>query len=152
MKGAAFTAACMTEGQKNPAIDMLMYYDARPTGMNGLFDLYTLEPLKGYYPFLIYSKLNALSNEAQCVTDDGCIYCTAAANGDKAGIMLTYYSENDDVLNKRVDIEVDGLDMTGATVYVTDEEFTMTPVPTRCFADGKLTLYLKRNSVVYIEK
>ena len=152
MKGAAFTAACMTEGQKNPTIDMLMYYDARPTGMNGLFDLYTLEPIKGYYPFLIYSKLKALSGEAEAVSDDGCIYCTAATNGEKAGIMLTYYSENDDVLNKRVDIEVDGIDMTGATIYITDEEFTMTPVSTRLFEENKLTLYLKRNSVVYIEK
>ena len=152
MKGAAFTAACMVEGQKNPTIDMLMYYDARPTGMNGLFDLYTLEPLKGYYPFLIYSKLKALSNEAEVSSDDGCIYSVAAVNGDKAGIMLTYYAENDYLLNKRVDIDVSGFDMTGATVYVTDEEFTMTPVPTRLFNDNKLTLYLKRNSIVYIEK
>ena len=71
---------------------------------------------------------------------------------EKAGIMLTYYSENDDVLDKRVDILAEGFDMTGSTVYITDESFTMTPVPTRCFQDGKLTLYLKRNSVVYIEK
>ena len=152
MKGAAFTAACMTEGQKNPTIDMLMYYDARPTGMNGLFDLYTLEPIKGYYPFLIYSKLKSLSNEAEAISDDDCIYCTAATNGEKAGIMLTYYSENDDILNKRVDISTEGIDMSGSTVYVTDESFTMTPVPAKFFVDGKLTLYLKRNSVVYIEK
>ena len=152
MKGAAFTAACMSAAQHNPTIDMLMYYDARPTGMNGLFDFYTLEPLKGYYPFLIYSKLKALENEAEAISDSKDVYCVAARNGDKAGIMLTYYAENDYLLNEAITIECEGLDLDGATVYITDEENTMTLNPVRTFKDGKMTLYLKRNSIVYIEK
>ena len=152
MKGAAFTAACMSAAQHNPTIDMLMYYDARPTGMNGLFDFYTLEPIKGYYPFLIYSKLKALENEAEAISDSKDIYCVAARNGDKAGIMLTYYAENDYLLNEAVTIECGGLDLDGATVYITDEENTMTLNPVSTFKDGKMTLYLKRNSIVYIEK
>ena len=152
MKGAAFTSACMTEGQKNPDIDMLMYYDARPTGMNGLFDLYTLEPLKGYYPFLIYSNLKELGTEVESVSDDKDIYTVASFNGEKVGVMLTYYAENDDLLNKGVTIEAEGFDLDGASIYITDEENTMSLYPVRTFADNKLTLYLKRNSIVYIEK
>ena len=49
LKGASFTLACMCEAQKS-SIDMLMYYDARPSAFNGMFSPFTLEPLKGYYP------------------------------------------------------------------------------------------------------
>ena len=56
LKGAAFTAACMCVGQ-NCGLDMLMYYDLRPCGMNGVFDFYTLKPLKGYYAFIAFSTL-----------------------------------------------------------------------------------------------
>ncbi|MBO5374863.1 MAG: hypothetical protein J6A54_05405, partial [Clostridia bacterium] len=67
MKGAAFTSACMACGQGNPDIDMLMYYDARPGTFNGLFDFYTMRPLKGYYPFLIYSRLYELENQTEAI-------------------------------------------------------------------------------------
>ena len=152
MKGAAFTAACMVEGQKNPTIDMLMYYDARPTGMNGLFDFYTLEPLKGYYPFLIYSKIKDLENEVCTESDDGDVYAVASFDGTNAGVMLTYYAENDYILNKGVTIEAEGFDLSGAKIYITDEESTMSLYPAKEFTDNKITLYLKRNSIVYIEK
>lgn len=152
MKGAAFTAACMIEGQKNPTIDMLMYYDARPTGMNGLFDFYTLEPLKGYYPFLIYSKLKELENGVFSESDDKDIYIASAFNGSNAAIMLTYYAENDYLLNKSVTIEATGFDLSGAKIYITDEENTMSLYPAKEFTDNKITLYLKRNSIVYIER
>ena len=36
IKGATFVLSVMCEGQKSP-LDMLMYYDARPSAMNGLF-------------------------------------------------------------------------------------------------------------------
>ncbi|MBQ8566499.1 MAG: hypothetical protein IJ445_02800 [Clostridia bacterium] len=152
MKGAAFTSACMTVGQKNPKIDMLMYYDARPTGMNGLFDYYTLEPLKGYYPFLIYSNLKDIGTEAESVSDDGTVYSVCAYDGKRAAIMLTYYSEDDDVLNKSVTITAEGFDLDNARVYITDEENTMSLYPVRTFENNTLTLFLKRNSIVYIEK
>ncbi|MBO5229857.1 MAG: hypothetical protein J6B52_00395, partial [Clostridia bacterium] len=47
IKGASFTLACMCTSQRSP-IDMLMYYDTRPSVFNGVFDFYTYEKLKGY--------------------------------------------------------------------------------------------------------
>jgi len=152
MKGAAFTSACMAEGQKNPNIDMLMYYDARPTGMNGLFDYYTLEPLKGYYPFLMYSRLKDIGTAVYSCSDDKDIYTVAAYNGEHCGIMLTYYSENDGVLNRSVTLTAEGFDLDNARVYITDEDNTMTPYSVRTFENNTVTLFLKRNSIVYIEK
>ena len=81
MKGAAFTAACMCAAQANPTIDMLMYYDARPTAMNGLWDFYTFRPLKGYYPFLMYSRLYALKKSVAYETASSDLYVTAAKDG-----------------------------------------------------------------------
>ncbi len=53
MKGAAFTSACMSACQNCRDVDMIMYYDARPGTFNGLFDFYTMEPLKGYLAVLL---------------------------------------------------------------------------------------------------
>ena len=120
--------------------------------MNGLFDYYTLEPLKGYYPFLIYSNLKDIGTEAESVSDDGTVYSVCAYDGKRAAIMLTYYSEDDDVLNKSVTITAEGFDLDNARVYITDEENTMSLYPVRTFENNTLTLFLKRNSIVYIEK
>ena len=150
IKGAAFTAACMMAAQKNPAIDMLMYYDARPTGFNGLFDFYTMRPLKGYYPFFIFSKLYALGKETLSMSDDGEVYAVSARDGDRGGIMVVYYSEDDNKGAKRITLSTQGLDISDAKIYLTDANNTMTErVP--CVENGKITMRLERNSIVYIE-
>ena len=60
--------AVMTAAQHS-SVDMLMYYDARPTVFNGMFDFYTLRPLKGYYPFLWYGMLYDMEAEIACTGD-----------------------------------------------------------------------------------
>ena len=56
IKGASFTLACICTSQHSP-VDMLMYYDTRPSAFNGVFDFYTYEKLKGYYAFYWYGFL-----------------------------------------------------------------------------------------------
>jgi hypothetical protein len=151
MKGSAFTSACMSACQNKP-VDMLMYYDARPTAFNGLFDMYTYAPLKGYYPFYMWSKLYALENQAEATTDDECVYAIGAKNGDKLGAMVTYYSENDNDGIKKVSICVDGASLDGVKVYITDEDFTMQECLTYTVEGNTISLRLKCNSILYIEK
>jgi hypothetical protein len=151
MKGAAFETACMSACQNKP-VDMLMYYDARPTAFNGLFDMYTYAPLKGYYPFYMWSKLYALENQAEATTDDECVYAIGAKNGDKLGAMVTYYSENDNDGIKKVSICVDGASLDGVKVYITDEDFTMQECLTYTVEGNTISLRLKCNSILYIEK
>lgn len=94
MHGAAFTLACMCAAQ-NSDIDMLMYYDARPCVFNGLFDFYTLRPLKGYFPFYWYGMLYG-RKELRCDTLPAHIY--ALCGVDKTGKTLTllvHYTNND---------------------------------------------------------
>ena len=152
MKGAAFNAACMLECQNNPGIDMIMYYDARPTAFNGLFSMYTYRPLKGYYAFYQFADLYELKNQYKAESDDDDIYVVCAKDGDKEAIMLTYYSENDNKGAKFIDIEADGFDFTKAKILVTDENSTMSPLVRATASLGKLTIRLERNSILYIEK
>ena len=151
MKGAAFTAAVMSALQNNPDVDMLMYYDARPTAFNGLWDLYTYEELKGYYPFYIFANLYELGTQVENVSDDENLYVVAAKNGEKVGAMVTYYAENDNENSKIVEINVDGYDMSNAKFYLVDEAHTYTPFTRVAFENGKLTLRMERNTILYIE-
>ena len=152
MKGAAFTAACMCQAQKNPTIDMLMYYDARPTAMNGLWDWYTFRPLKGYYPFYMYSHLYRLKNSVEYETDDEDLYVSAACDGDKAACMIVYYAENDSKFGKKVDIDFCSDILDGADIYVVDENNTMAKSLVNTVKDGKLSIWMDRNTVLLIEK
>ena len=151
MKGAAFTAAVMSAMQNNPDVDMLMYYDARPTAFNGLWDMYTYEELKGYYPFYIFANLYELGTQVENVSDDENVYVVAAKNSDKIGAMVTYYAENDNENGKIVEINVDGADMSNAKIYLVDENHTYVPYRKYAFENGKLQLRMERNSILYIE-
>jgi hypothetical protein len=152
MKGAAFTSAVMSAMQNNPDVDMLMYYDARPTAFNGLWDMYTYSELKGYYPFYIFANLYELGTQVKNISDDENVYVVAAKNKEKVGAMITYYAENDNENGKIVDIDVEGYDMSNAKFYLVDEDNKFTPTTKLGFKDGKLTLRLERNSILYIEK
>ena len=52
IKGAAFIMSVISVAQKADGIDMLMYYDTRPSVFCGAFDFYSGKPLKGYYPLM----------------------------------------------------------------------------------------------------
>ena len=106
IKGAAFTMACMCEAQQS-SIDMLMYYDTRPSVFNGAFDFYTYEKLKGYYPFYWYGQLYDCEKEvaAQSSADNIYSLCGVDENG-KATIILVYYSEDDQKPVKRISVDI----------------------------------------------
>lgn len=152
MKGAAFTSAVMSAMQNNPDVDMLMYYDARPTAFNGLWDMYTYSELKGYYPFYIFANLYELGTQVENISDDENVYVVAAKNKERVGAMITYYAENDNENGKIVEIDVEGYDMSNAKFYLVDEDNKFTLTTKLGFKDGKLTLRLERNSILYIEK
>ena len=103
-KGAAFIAAAMEECQSLD-VDMLMYYDARPSAMNGMFNTdLVCDVLKGYYPFYMFNQLYRLENAAEVGTDED-IYGCAAANGRDSAIMLTYYNDGEKP-DEDVEIEI----------------------------------------------
>lgn len=99
IKGASFVAAVMSVCQYSD-VDMLMYYDARPCGMNGLFSQVFYEKLKGYYVFEMFRNLYALKESISFVSNDKDIFGCASKNDDKSAIMLTYFNDEDNLDKK----------------------------------------------------
>lgn len=121
LKGAAFTMSCITEAQKTDAIDMLMYYDTRPSAFCGAFDYYSYEPLKGYYPLMWYGKFYDMESEVRCENEPENIYtlCGIDENG-KVLCVVTNYSEDDNSPAK--DIKIDFGKEGKYEIYVVDDE------------------------------
>ena len=106
IKGAAFVMSCMCEAQKTD-IDMLMYYDTRPSVFNGVFDFYTYEKLKGYYPLYWYGLLYDCEKEIPAENNIENIYSLCGVDSDgNATVILTYYSEDDSLPKKNVSLEL----------------------------------------------
>ena len=107
IKGASFVTACMCESQHS-SIDMLMYYDTRPSVFNGVFDFYTYEKLKSYFSFYWYGKFYDCKKEIPSENKIENIYSLCGVDSDgKAMIMLTYYSDNDDLPSKRISLDIE---------------------------------------------
>ena len=122
-KGAAFIAGVIEECQ-NSDLNMLMYYDARPSAMNGMFNTdLVCDRLKGYYPFYMFNQLYILKNSVEVKSLSENLYGCAASNGTDSAIMVTYYNDTD---NADEDIEIEIIDpnnKNGAEIecYLLDE-------------------------------
>ena len=107
LKGSAFIAMVMCLGQRE-ALDMLMYYDARPCGMNGLFSTdFVCDRLKGYYPFYMFNQLYQLGEYTK-TEDANNIYSCAAKNGTNAAIMVTHFIDDDETAPKDTLLDISG--------------------------------------------
>lgn len=105
LKGAAFTMACISEAQRS-SIDMLMYYDTRPSCFCGVFDYYTYEALKGYYPLKWYGMFYDMESEIIAENDIQNIYslCGIDKNG-KTLAVITNYSDEENAGSKEISLD-----------------------------------------------
>ena len=152
-KGASFLASVMSVCQDGP-VDMLMYYDARPrVSYNGLFDFYKGAPLPQYYALYAWKNLAHLGTQVKTVvTDCPDVYATAAVgeNG-KCGVLLSFFTNDKNVVaDRKIELEVSGLQFNEAMSYVTDKFHLYTQVPIE-FEDSKASLWMSPGSVVFIE-
>ena len=109
-KGAAYIAGTIIACQ-NEDVDMLMYYDARPCGMNGMFSTdFVCDCLKGYYPFRMFNNLYKLGGQVQAEADNNRLYALGATDGKDSAAMVTYYDDVDDTEDVKVEITFDNLD------------------------------------------
>ncbi|MBR3838149.1 MAG: hypothetical protein IKJ75_00290 [Clostridia bacterium] len=126
IKGATFTMACICAAQPSD-IDMLMYYDTRPSAFCGAFDYYSYEPLKGYYPLYWYGMFYDMDYEIRCEkisdSNDPCdnVYtlCGVNKNGKKLAV-IAYYSDRDDLAS--VDLHVDLQSFGTYEIYLLDKD------------------------------
>ena len=147
LKGASFIAGSMIAAQQSP-MDHFMYYDARPGNWCGLFQTDTLDPLKPYYAFPMYSTLYKLGGEVKSAVDHEKLWALAASGEDGAAAMLTYYDDADDAAKSMdVKLSLDGLEGSWRLTWeLLDEAHDAEPVREDIVTDGtsllvKLPLY-----------
>ena len=152
LKGASFSAGVMCSCQYEP-VDMLMYYDARPCSMNGMFCTdWVCENLKGYYPFKMFNTLYSLKTAVPVTIDGENIYAAAAKDGNgRTAIMLTYYDdkETDAFCDVTINLKGDGRSRT-ADFYLLDENHNAELVKTEK-TDGNITLKMSLFSTLLID-
>lgn len=146
LKGSAFTATMMCEGQNGP-LDMLMYYDASPdTGFNGMFSAIYHKCLKGYYPFKMFNELYKIGTSVYVDSDCKDVHACAAYDGNNASIMITYFNEDDDAPDKEVRIDFKNAEMKSAVCakfYLLDENNDCELVKEEIFSGEQFSAFIK---------
>jgi len=155
IKGAAFSAAVMNLSQNAP-VDMLMYYDARPgTGFNGLFDFYTMRPLKTYHVFCVWSELAALGKQFKLdYPENPEISAVGATDGKgNAGILFSRYTEEDKLPGPvKIVVKPAGVSLKGAKLYLLDKDNNLAEKKLSFNFDGSVSFKMEANTVVYLKK
>jgi len=154
-KGAAFIAATMILCQHAP-LDLLMFYDARiGCAMNNMFDIVSLEPMRGYYPFLAWARLRRLGTELAVSMENAEGFYAVAAVGPEGRIggLVVRYTDNDNLsAPQSVTIKADGRSLAKARCHLTDKQYFFSEVIPVCNEDGSITLSFKPNSFAFIEE
>ena len=116
LKGASFVGAVMCVGQKKD-IDMLMYYDARPCKMNGIFSTDFFERLKGFYVFKVFSEVKEFENYIETENSDD-VYSVCSTDGKNVRAMITYYKDDSNEKEKEIKLTFTGLSSNGGEIEV----------------------------------
>jgi hypothetical protein len=155
-RGAAFFAAVMADCQNAP-VDMLMYYDAGvSTTMNGLFDIVTLKPIKGYYPFLAWSKLASRGAQVACMVQEavaGQFHAVAAKGEDGTlAVFVARYDRSGVATDTGgILVRISGCPLANARCHVTDSVRTFTEVPLVMQGDGSAIVTMEPDSFILVE-
>lgn len=146
IKGATFIMATICEAQQSD-IDMLMYYDTRPSAFCGIFDYYTYECRKGYYPLYWYGMFYDMEKEIPSENKIDNIYSLCGVDKDgKVLAIVTNYSKDDDAPNKTVTLDFgkDG----NYEIYLLDDAHDGELITTT----NNLTFDIKNHSVILIKE
>jgi hypothetical protein len=149
LKGASFALSVMCISQALP-VDMLMYYDARPHGMNGLFSSdVSLSPLKTYHVYHAFADLKELGNSVPVESLGEDLYAVAATNGKESAVLLTFYNDDQENEEKNICIEVsvaNSFDCIRAEFYLLSEDKDMELVKEEFFTSERFNIRLKIRS------
>lgn len=159
LKGSSFTTAVMCGSQYMP-LNMLMYYDARPCGMNGLFSTDNVSVrLKGYYPFRMFNALVKCGTALEATTDSDTLYVCAAKGKDTAAVLLTHFDDDDNAAARSVKLTLAdmGFDAPVKLSYYIldeahDEEIIREEIVTGSTAAAYLTVPNYTSYLIRIEK
>lgn len=154
LKGSSFVAGAMCVGQSE-RLDTLMYYDARPTAWNGIFEQGTYKPFKTYFVYLMFRDLLHLGRQVPTEYAVGKTYnCVATDGKGNYGMMLTYFDAEDEAEDKNICIDVTNPEgKVEVEYYLLDENHDRELVRSEIFTADKFKIYLKMSnySTYYIK-
>lgn len=144
LKGSSFIAATMLSAQ-DEKLDMLMYYDARPCGMNGMYNTDCIrECLKGYYPFYMFNQLYQNGNQVKTEIDGENLYAVSASGEEKV-VVLSHYNDDESAQSKEVKVEFNGVKSANGVrleYYILDENNDCKLVREEVFTAEKFACYI----------
>ena len=131
-----------------------MYYDARPSGFNGIFASFG-EVFKTYYTFLAAKEVIKNKNALKVESDSG-TYAMASTQNTESAMMLTFFEDDETTAPDTLKVSVTGAktgEATIATVYKLNRELDLEPIREEIFTSSDFSLYLKaENYDVYMIK
>ena len=155
--GAAYCAATLCTLQTESSVDLAAYFEADVVKeWCGIFEVVNmaigkrqkaeLGPRKPFYSFKYFNALYGMKNEKSVEKIGEGIYACAAANGDRAGLMIANYRDCGDT----VKVELSGLPTGGIEVLVTDKDRTNERSLSFEGESVSFELQMTENSVVYV--
>lgn len=144
LKGASVIAGAMCVAQASD-LDMLMYYDARPCGMCGIFDTDTKAPIKGYYVFYQFKEMRRLGTSVAIDAQNEHIYSCAATDGKDYAIFLTHYDDVDEAPAEDVCLQIEGISAekgVRAEYYLLDTENDNKLIREEIFTSNSFNIHL----------
>ena len=145
LKGSAFISATICMAQYED-VDNLMFYDARPCGMNSLFSTdFVFERLKGYYPFYMFNQLYVQDHAAEVQRESRDVWAVAAA-GEEQNTIISYYSDDDTLDEKTVKVEFKNVNNENGVrleYYCLDAEHDCELVREEIFTASSFAAYIK---------
>ena len=150
MVGASYVAAVMASLQNSGTVDTAMYYVASiASSYNGLFRMEDHRLMKPYYVLCAWGDLWSLGQYHKPEMDTDTLYCCAASDGEKTGILLANRTEAD----QQAEIRLDGL-ACGQVVkfYLLDAQKDMELTRTEIFRGDTVVpvVSIPGQSVVYV--
>lgn len=143
LKGSSFLTGVMCVGQSSN-VDMLMYYDARPSGFNG-FNMESEKPLKSYYSIKAFSEIADLENNVPIQTELSNVYAVASTDGKQGAVLLTYFDNEKKQGEKRIKIDFNSAkfgDKVKVEYYLIDEANDLTLTREEIFSGERFSSYL----------
>jgi hypothetical protein len=145
LKGASFIASTIVMSQSEP-LDMLMFYDARPSAMNSMFCTDRIyECLKGYYPFYMFNQLYKEGTQVEAGVDGDDLWTCAAKGKGEQNVMLAYYNDDDNSKEKSIKVTFKNVQNNGKVrleYYVLDNEHDAELVREEIFTSNEFSTYI----------
>ena len=132
--------AAMMLGMQDKSPSILCIYDMKCSGSPiyaPLFHTHTQKPVGAYYSMVCFNHLYQLGTQVALTCDTDELYAVAATNGKKHALMIS------NLTGEKQKLELEGVDLTDAHIYVIDQERMMSWAPNADEIDNNTVMLIE---------